>query len=71
MVALGFGVIWWGYLQTLYGYCLMKGYNVTWRELADPIHPYQWPRPGQPIPKVPPGQLMPGKAAPTTTTATT
>ena len=28
MIALGLGVVWAGYYLFLYGYCLVKGYNV-------------------------------------------
>jgi hypothetical protein len=63
MVVLGFGFVWLGYLQGVYGYCLLKGYDVRWRDLANPIRPYQWPPKGQPIPLVPKSQIMPGRAA--------
>lgn len=68
MIAIGMGVLWWGYLQAIYGYTLLKGYNITWRQLANPIHPYQWPVAGTKIPTIPKGQIMPGKAPSTTTT---
>ena len=65
MVALGFGVAWVGYTVTLYGYVLVKGYNVSFRQLTGPRSYYQgkWP-PAQ----IPAGQLWPnGKSAKATT----
>lgn len=59
MIVIGFGVVWVAYVQVVYGYVLLKGYDITWRELANPIHPYQWPPRGQKIPLVPKGQILP------------
>ena len=59
MVALGFGIAWWGYLELIYGYTLLKGYNVTWKSLASPISPFQWPKPGESIPTIPAGKILP------------
>lgn len=71
MVAVGFGILWWGYLEIVYGWCLLKGYDVTWKQLANPISPYEWPAaPGQP-PPIPNTQILPGKPAKTTTAVTT
>lgn len=70
MIALGFGIMWLGYLQGCYGFTLLKGYDIRWRDLANPIHPYQWPAAGQSIPKVPKGQILPGTAASTSTAST-
>jgi hypothetical protein len=67
VIALGFGLVWVGYLELLYGYCLIKGYDITWRELADPIRPYQWPKPGAKIEQIPPTQILPGKPSTSTT----
>lgn len=66
MIVLGFGVLWWGYGQAIYGWTLLKGYDITWRQLFNPIHPYQWPKPGQSIPMVPKGQILPGGSKPST-----
>lgn len=63
MVALGFGVMWFGYQQLIYGYCLLKGYDIRWRDLANPISPYQWPPKGQDPPLVPKGQILPSSGA--------
>lgn len=63
MIAIGFAVLWLGYQQAIYGWCLLKGYDVRWRDLANPLDPYQWPPPGQDVPKIPPGDILPGSAA--------
>jgi hypothetical protein len=33
MVALGLGTFWLGYTVTMYGYCLVRGYNVKFTDL--------------------------------------
>jgi hypothetical protein len=38
---------WFGYWQSVYGYCLLKGFDVTHSELGNPATLYQWP-PGGP-----------------------
>lgn len=75
MVAIGMVMVWAGYSGALWGYCLIRGYNVTLGQLTSPLHPYGSGK-GQtwPPPLIPPGQLMPGAApaaAATTTAATT
>lgn len=63
MIAFGFLLSWTGYLEIVYGWCLLRGYDVTWRQLASPVHPYSWPSPGEP-PKMPGDQIVPtGKGA--------
>lgn len=59
MVVLGFGIAWWGYTEMIYGYCLLKGYNITWKSLANPINPFQWPKIGEAIPTIPAGKVLP------------
>ena len=55
MIALAFGFAWLGYSYGLYGWCLLKGYDVTLHELMNPVHQYnQWP-PGQ----TPDNQIFP------------
>jgi hypothetical protein len=39
MLGIGFGLVWVGYLYGLYGYCLIKGYNVTAKQLVAPTWP--------------------------------
>jgi hypothetical protein len=60
MMGLGFFVAWWGYLEGVYGWCLLRGYDVTWRQLADPAKLYEWPGT---VPKIPASQILPGGAA--------
>jgi hypothetical protein len=40
VIALSVGIIWAGYTVGLYGYVLLKGYNVTLAELVNPVHIY-------------------------------
>jgi hypothetical protein len=63
MVAAGFAVLWIGYQQLIYGYVLLKGYNIRWRDLANPLDPYQWPPKGRNPELIPAGQLLPGSTA--------
>lgn len=46
MVALAIGVVWLSYYGGLYGYCLVRGYDVTPIELLSPSWP--GPAPNQP-----------------------
>jgi hypothetical protein len=41
------GITWFGYSVALWGYCLIKGYNVTLAKLVNPVHPFAatWPPP--------------------------
>lgn len=65
MVALAVGFAWLGYTYGLYGWCLIKGYDVTLRELMNPATVYQWPQGGPPI--MPPDTIFPGGGSSTTT----
>lgn len=48
---------WSDYLVGLYGWCLLRGYDVTIGQLANPLHPY----PGKwPPPQIGPGRIFPG-----------
>lgn len=53
-------LIWAGYSQGLFGWCLWQGYNLTLGDLMSPTHPYAgtWP-PAQ----IPTGQTWPGKSS--------
>jgi|HubBroStandDraft_2_1064218.scaffolds.fasta_scaffold98307_2 hypothetical protein len=68
MIAVGMGVAWFGYLNAIYGYCLLRGWDVTWRELATPVKPYEWPKSGDP-PITPASQVWPSAASSSTTAA--
>lgn len=58
----GIAMMLWAYTFGSWGYILVKGYNITFLQWVDPIHPYgdrPWP------PKcVPPGFLFPTTKAP-------
>jgi hypothetical protein len=45
VVWLGFGIIWAGYATGLYGYSLVRGYNLTLAQMVSPVKWYQgkWP----------------------------
>lgn len=68
MIALGFGVMWLGYTQAMYGFTLLKGWDIRWRDLANPVHPYQWPASGSP-PLIAKGQVLPKSTTGTGTAA--
>ncbi len=64
MAAIGFGLLWAGYAVSFWGYTLIRGYNVTFGQLVNPVHPYGTVK-GQPWPppRIPQGQLLPGPAS--------
>lgn len=62
MIIIPFGVIWTGYLLAVWGYTLLKGYDVTLRRLGWPINPYQWPTPPNQPPLIQKSQVWPGQA---------
>jgi hypothetical protein len=64
MAAIGFGMLWAGYAVSMWGYTLIRGYNVTFGQLVNPVHPYGTGK-GQPWPPplIPKGQLLPGKTS--------
>lgn len=45
MVAVGFLLVWAGYSVGLWGWCLLRDYDVTLGQLMSPFHPYngKWP----------------------------
>ena len=47
MLAVGMLAIWLGYSTSLWGWCLIRDYNVTMAALVNPVHPYagKWPPP--------------------------
>lgn len=51
MLAVGFLIMWGGYSVSLWGWCLLRGYDVTLGQLMSPTHPYgsgkgqKWPPP--------------------------
>lgn len=67
MVALGFALIWGGYALGLWGWCLVRDYDVTFGQLVSPTHPYGSGQ-NEPWPPatMPPTQLWPGAQAAST-----
>ena len=67
MVWLGFGLAWLGYTTGLYGYSLVRGYNLTLAQMASPVNWYGGKWPPQPAGNT---EIIPsGKQAGTQTTA--
>lgn len=57
MPAIAMGLAWAGYTLGLWGYCLLRGYDVTLRQLASPLHPVTWARASGS--RIPDGQVFP------------
>lgn len=64
MLPAGMLIVWAGYSVSLWGWCLLRGYDVTLGQLMSPMHPYgsgkgeKWP------PKrLPDDVIFPGRAA--------
>lgn len=64
MVAVGMLLIWGGYSVSLWGWCLIRNYDVTMGQLTSPLHPYGSGK-GQPWPpaSIPDTQIWPGSNA--------
>jgi hypothetical protein len=45
MVAVGFLLIWSGYSVGLWGWCLLRDYDLSMGQLMSPFHPYAGPWP--------------------------
>lgn len=64
MIPIGMVLVWAGYSVGLWGWCLIRDYDVTLGALMSPVHPYgsgkgqSWPPP--PLPDT---QTFPGKQA--------
>lgn len=39
MIPVGLGLVWAGYTIGVWGYCLIRGYNVTFMQLFAPVWP--------------------------------
>ena len=59
MPAIGIGVTWLGWAVSLYGYCLVRGYNVKFTDLINPLHP--WPGPWPPPLITNGSEVLPGQ----------
>jgi hypothetical protein len=57
MVAVGMALVWAGYSVGLWGWCLIRDYNLTFGQLVSPTHPYSGTWPPAPIPS---SQIWPG-----------
>lgn len=70
MIALGMAGTLVGYTLSLWGYCLVKGYDITFGQLVNPAHVFTWPK--KP-PMIPNTQVTPGgtQNPPSTTAAST
>jgi hypothetical protein len=66
MPAIGFGLTWAGYTLGMWGYCLVRGFNITLSDLANPVHILNWQKAIRET--VPQGQILPGRAPAATTT---
>lgn len=51
-------VIWAGYALASWGYCLIRGYDITFLSWVNPLSPYAWPSSGSPT-TIPSGQVFP------------
>lgn len=58
MTAVAVLVIFAGYAVLSYGFILLKGYDISWKQWIDPLAPYAWPSSGSPG-TVPSGQVLP------------
>jgi hypothetical protein len=61
MPAIGIGITWFGYSVALWGYCLLRGYDVKFTDLVNPLHPWagKWPPPTN----IPADQILPGQVS--------
>ena len=61
MIAVGMLLTWAGYSVGLWGWCLLRGYNVTLGQLMSPTHPYGSGKgQGWPPAQIPDTQVFPG-----------
>jgi hypothetical protein len=51
-----------GYTVASYGWVLLKGYDITFKQWVNPLSPYTWPASGAPA-KVVAGSVFPTGAA--------
>lgn len=48
-----------GYTIGSYGYVLIKGWDISFREWVSPLNPYQWPAKGSQPPLAAPQSVFP------------
>jgi hypothetical protein len=63
MLAVGMAVVFAGYTVSSYGWVLLKGWNIPFRQWVSPLNPYTWPAGGAEPPPIPASQLFPGPAS--------
>lgn len=54
----GIIVIFAGYTIASYGICLLRDYDIPFRQWINPLNPFQWPARGS-VPKIPGSQVLP------------
>lgn len=70
MLPVGMLLVWAGYSVSLWGWCLIRGYDVTLGQLMSPTHPYgagkgqTWPPPLMSADVIFPGRNTGASAAP-------
>lgn len=70
MLPIGMVLVWAGYSVSLWGWCLIRGYDVTLGQLMSPTHPYgsgkgqAWPPPLMSADQIFPGGRNTGESAP-------
>lgn len=57
-------ITWGGYALASWGYCLFRGYNITFLQWVDPLQPFSWGSVGT----IPATQVWPTGAAATAAT---
>jgi hypothetical protein len=66
VILVGMIGLWAGYGLASWGYAaLLKGWDIPLREWFSPLHPYQWPKSGDP-PAIPSTQIFPSSSAAST-----
>jgi len=63
VLVVGMAVIFAGYTVGSYGWVLLKGWDIPFRQWVSPLNPYQWPAGGGDPPPIPSNQLFPSSAA--------
>jgi hypothetical protein len=60
VILLGMGMAWGGYAMAFWGYCLVKGYDVSFTQVVNPFGFYPLSKPWPPPQDIPSGQILPG-----------
>lgn len=70
MIAIGFGIAWLGYALSFYGFSLVKGYDLSLRDVISPSGYYKgsWPPPAAPDDQVFPNATGPSSTSPASKT---